>query len=290
MDEFVLWFNILTFTLIFAALGLNYIRLLQGPSPWRGWYLWYQGSYALWLILATYTFFKVVFLDSLPPWLDSGMDWLRIVISFVLLIIVPEFIARLKGTGWGLGRHVSAVLLLVAMMTILLFFPLPFVSGMVSGFYNLFFSILSFSALRFRKLPGDIKGFLYLSSWGYLLFALLNFFSPLLPWLSSGINTLAIGLFCGLWGLNDLYWFIRDWRLSSQGSTGLSNFQKKAEEWRLSPREQEIIHAMYRGATNKEIAEKLFVSLRTVEAHLYSIYRKAGAKNRVELMHKFHSA
>ena len=81
MTEFILWFNILTFTLIFATLGLNYIRLLQGPSPWRRWYLWYQGSYAFWLILATYTFFKVIFLDTLPPWLDSGMDWLRIVIS-----------------------------------------------------------------------------------------------------------------------------------------------------------------------------------------------------------------
>ena len=103
-------------------------------------------------------------------------------------------------------------------------------------------------------------------------------------------NHLGNRAFLRLWGLNDLYWFIRDWRLSSQGSTGLSNFQKKAEEWRLSPREQEIIHAMYRGATNKEIAEKLFVSLRTVEAHLYSIYRKAGAKNRVELIHKLHSA
>lgn len=289
MDEFVLWFNILTFTLIFAALGLNYIRFLQNPSPWRRWYLWYQGSSALWLILATYTFFKIIFLDTPPPWLDSGMDWLRIVISFVLLIIVPEFIGRLKRRGWKLKYHIFAVLVLAAMMTVLVIFPLAAVSGVVSGIYNLFFCILSLSALKTRQVPKEIKWFLYLSFWSYLLFSLLNFFSPLLPWLSSGVTTLAIGLFCGLWGVNDLYWFFRDSRRSSHGSPGLSHFQEKAEEWRLSPRECEIIRAMYRGATNKEIAEKLFVSLRTVEAHLYSIYRKAGVKNRVELMHKLHS-
>jgi len=36
------------------------------------------------------------------------------------------------------------------------------------------------------------------------------------------------------------------------------------------------------GKSNREIADTLVISIRTVEAHVASIYRKTGATNRVE--------
>ena len=39
---------------------------------------------------------------------------------------------------------------------------------------------------------------------------------------------------------------------------------------------------MYRGRSNREIAELLFLSESTVKTHVYNIFRKMGIRNRVE--------
>lgn len=51
----------------------------------------------------------------------------------------------------------------------------------------------------------------------------------------------------------------------------------------LSKREQEVAKFVEQGLTNQKIADKMYVSLRTVKAHLSSIYDKTGIKNRLEL-------
>jgi two-component system response regulator NreC len=52
----------------------------------------------------------------------------------------------------------------------------------------------------------------------------------------------------------------------------------------LSAREHEILRLICNGRTNKQIAEELFLSVRTVERHRSSIMRKAGLENRAELV------
>jgi DNA-binding NarL/FixJ family response regulator len=51
----------------------------------------------------------------------------------------------------------------------------------------------------------------------------------------------------------------------------------------LSRREKEVAGYVAQGMTNQTIAEKMFVSLRTIKAHLSSIYDKTGLRNRLEL-------
>lgn len=52
---------------------------------------------------------------------------------------------------------------------------------------------------------------------------------------------------------------------------------------RLSARELEVARAAARGASNREIAAALFVSLSTVKKHLYNAMEKIDVRNRVEL-------
>jgi two-component system response regulator NreC len=52
----------------------------------------------------------------------------------------------------------------------------------------------------------------------------------------------------------------------------------------LSPREQEVCTLLAYGHTNSEIAEKLFISERTVETHRANIFSKLNLKNRAELV------
>jgi non-specific serine/threonine protein kinase len=50
----------------------------------------------------------------------------------------------------------------------------------------------------------------------------------------------------------------------------------------LSAREAEVLRLVAGGLTNAEVAEKLFLSSRTVDWHLGSIYRKLGSHSRTE--------
>ena len=51
----------------------------------------------------------------------------------------------------------------------------------------------------------------------------------------------------------------------------------------LTAREQEVAELVAAGRTNREIAEQLVLSTRTIEAHLRAIYAKLGVRSRVEL-------
>lgn len=50
----------------------------------------------------------------------------------------------------------------------------------------------------------------------------------------------------------------------------------------LTERELEVLHLVVEGATNQEIADRLFVSEKTVKAHVSSIFRKLMVANRTQ--------
>ena len=52
----------------------------------------------------------------------------------------------------------------------------------------------------------------------------------------------------------------------------------------ISHRERDIIEMMARGFSNNAIAEKLYISTLTVKNHVYHIYQKTGAGNKVQLL------
>jgi DNA-binding NarL/FixJ family response regulator len=51
----------------------------------------------------------------------------------------------------------------------------------------------------------------------------------------------------------------------------------------LTERETEVVRAIARGRTNREIAAELFISVSTVKSHVSGIQTKLGLRNRVEI-------
>jgi DNA-binding NarL/FixJ family response regulator len=54
----------------------------------------------------------------------------------------------------------------------------------------------------------------------------------------------------------------------------------------LSERERQVLHLISMGSTNREIAERLFLSPHTVKDHTSTLYRKVKAKNRADAIQR----
>ena len=54
----------------------------------------------------------------------------------------------------------------------------------------------------------------------------------------------------------------------------------------LPSREKEITELMLKGYSNKQIGKTLFISVKTVKNHIYSIYRKTQVQNRIQLANR----
>ncbi|AVT28390.1 DNA-binding response regulator [Plantactinospora sp. BC1] len=51
----------------------------------------------------------------------------------------------------------------------------------------------------------------------------------------------------------------------------------------LTDREEQVLAAVARGRTNREIADELYITLSTVKSHVTSLMTKLGVRNRVEI-------
>lgn len=60
----------------------------------------------------------------------------------------------------------------------------------------------------------------------------------------------------------------------------LQQTQVKKDESNLTDREQEVLIGLVEGLSNKEIAEKLFISDKTVKIHVSKIFKKLEVKSR----------
>lgn len=67
---------------------------------------------------------------------------------------------------------------------------------------------------------------------------------------------------------------------------GPSSFQENCSHFKLTNREVEIVQLLRQGYKYQTIGEKLFISELTVKKHVHNVFEKAGASNKVELIHK----
>jgi two-component system, NarL family, response regulator NreC len=83
---------------------------------------------------------------------------------------------------------------------------------------------------------------------------------------------------------------LRAIRMAAEGSTylepslGARLAAAKSSAPELTERELEVLRLIARGHTNREVAERLFLSVRTIESHRARIQRKLGRSSRSDLV------
>jgi DNA-binding CsgD family transcriptional regulator len=69
------------------------------------------------------------------------------------------------------------------------------------------------------------------------------------------------------------------------GAAGETSGKRAPEAWdQLSPQEMQIANLAAEGLSNREIAQRLYLSHRTVGSHLYRLFPKRGVTSRAQLV------
>jgi RNA polymerase sigma factor (sigma-70 family) len=69
-------------------------------------------------------------------------------------------------------------------------------------------------------------------------------------------------------------------RSSQKGRSALKGNARRS----LTPRQKEILRLVAQGLTNREIAEQLAISVRTVEVHRFNLMRRLKVRNVAQLL------
>jgi DNA-binding CsgD family transcriptional regulator len=72
--------------------------------------------------------------------------------------------------------------------------------------------------------------------------------------------------------------------LSNDKQIDKDNITRVVADFKVSDRELEIIGLIIEGKSNKEIEDKLNISVNTVKNHIYNIYKKLGVNSRSQLI------
>jgi len=71
-------------------------------------------------------------------------------------------------------------------------------------------------------------------------------------------------------------------RVANRLGRELARNDKKNEDTRLTKREKDVLLLLVRGHSNKDMADVMFISEKTVKNHLTSIFKKLGVKDRTQ--------
>ena len=294
MYQFVLWFNMIGFTLMFASVGLSYLVYDRNRAVWLRDYLIYSAAYTVWLFFATWIFFRAVYLTEPLPQITLLFAEGRSVVSIFIAVFGPLFLLRAAGFAIRGGVRATVIGVAVAIGAIigtLLVVPLKAMAYVITPAFNLYLSVLSwlaFARIRAtsRSAQRPMVPFLFYSAAAYAVLSGVGVLLPFVARPAQGlvIHAVAAGTFLFGWAVLmirvNMRWISRG---SSKGSAIPDSY---LTDYCITSREADVLTLLVAGNTSAEIADKLFISNRTVEAHLYNVYRKCGVGNRVELVAK----
>ena len=241
--------------------------------------------------------------------LNFTLKYFQYLVYFV--VIVRLFIGT-QFIGFVLSRKnrrtaklfvYTAVIPLIIYLLIRFSDRLNFMNGintmMLSNFFIhlVFFSSLCLPSIYIIRRKDDLKDIekkMLIPFFGFIIFYSLFMIIlriAALPGIRINVDTqmLLLGLNTFIFNIGNILFIKRVFKTKPVNSVPGIDISK-FKEFSITPREEEIIHLICEGKTNKEIGEQLFITPVTVRDHCSNIYKKTGVRNRTQLSSLFVSS
>lgn len=288
-----------SFALMFAAFGFVFILYFKNPRIWLKSFLFFLGGTSIFDLVMTFVIFQVVGGKTFHPVFSIFVVIFQIVFVAFMYYFTCRFLFELV-EGTSQAKNIKLPILFTlgswCCLVLIVLFPYPQISQVSQLFIQV--SLLGVFLWTYTKrkqfkggwLNSMVRKFIFLSIIGYvfqcIIFIATILFSQLMAY--SLVLQLSISSVFGIiWGI---LLFVE----------GAVIFRRKTEEsevlpdlflgeYKITPREQEIVLFMKKGLSSKDIGETLFISSRTVETHMHKVYKKCGVNGRIELLHLLES-
>ncbi|MDD3998373.1 MAG: helix-turn-helix transcriptional regulator [Sphaerochaetaceae bacterium] len=293
MEIVAFWLNIVGFSLLFGIFFLTLVSRKTNRHIMFDQYLWYIGLSWMWFLFQFIGFVYLTVLKRDAPSILTVNTLIRYAFTIMVFHRIPLFLDTII-TG-EISKNSKKISIIVGCGTLGLLILLGVIRSVVIGPYvTVLFNALVggsflYAFIRIRKQQAyrakRMRSFLVISSVAFLFFSWYAIIFNVFPNLHRhGFDPFVSALYIIVWCLNDAMIYLREF--SSIGIRERNQMDNFHDRYKLSEREQEIVSLLVDGMSYKEIAFQLSLSPRTVETHIYRIFKKCSVSTKLELINK----
>jgi DNA-binding CsgD family transcriptional regulator len=287
------WLNIVGFSLLFGTFFLTLVSRKTNRHIMFDQYLWYIGLSWMWFLFQFIGFVYLTVLQRDTRAILAVNTLIRYAFTIMVFHRIPLFLDTII-TG-KVSKDSKKISVIVGCGTFGLLILLGLIRSMVIGPYvTVLFNALvggsflyAFTRVRRQQTyrAKRMRSFLVISSIAFLFFSLYAIIFNVFPNLHRpGFDPFVTAMYIIVWCLNDAMVYLREF--SSIGIREKNRMDSFHDQYKLSEREQEIVRLLVDGMSYKEIAFQLSLSPRTVETHIYRIFKKCSVSTKLELVNK----
>lgn len=303
MKHIIFFYFIFTFAVGFLSIAITVFLYLRFRIKLIKYYLYFILFLTYSFIIHIFTFYKHYYVVSNYLSLELVILYLKILGQGFGLFIIPLFSFNLIGAKFK--KNKKLVFGFFSFSTFLFFLAFFFYQSDLHQKIELMllFSkviiglriiIILYCILKFFNRVKKIKEYeiklfvkaIIITTLIIIPIMSLDFFIPQFRFFINNVEVSPnhLGIFYLVWNLVSLSFVL--WYFVYKFNK--MDMDKKLailiKNYNITEREKEIICQIADGLSNKEICEKLFISMPTVKTHIQNIYQKTNATNRVELV------
>ena len=278
----LLWISIFGFTALVPGLLASFNRSKNSRLKFDRLYSLILLVFCIWLIINSFLFFQSSFIKELSLFWNIFFTLTRAVVTAAVMFIYGRITGPVLNPDKKIITGSYKFIPIIYIVSVLIFIAIENSSlasliTIAVSLYMVCLSVTGFFSAGIKADPNYRLFFIITASYNLflLIYAVSRFYIPGRPVPES----LSRSIYSFFLGMNEI---IRMFASKSGDEEAVSPVF--LDYYNLTPREKEVMELIQRDFPVSRVADKLFISKRTVETHLYNIYSKCNVRNRIELI------